>query len=134
MKLPITNNQLPIANYQLQIARNLSHKELILDSTTSPPIIITITSIFRNLSYKAILGHHWISSYCPEADLVVKSDDDFFVDLPMLRSIHASLMPPQCKAILYIYIYVWPNLVLGKTSYMYFQPSAFLRLPNLFFS
>jgi len=42
---------------------------------------------YRNLSYKAILGHHWISSYCPEADLVVKSDDDFFVDLPMLSEL-----------------------------------------------
>ena len=40
----------------------------------------------RNLSYKAILGHHWISHNCPEVDLVVKSDDDFFVDIPLLRS------------------------------------------------
>ena len=49
-------------------------------------------SLNRNLSYKAILGHHWISSFCPNADLVVKSDDDFFVDLPMLRHLHSSFI------------------------------------------
>ena len=42
-------------------------------------------SLIRNLSYKAILGHTWISEFCPEADLVVKADDDFMVDLPLLR-------------------------------------------------
>ena len=39
----------------------------------------------RNLSYKNVLGHYWVSTYCPAARLVVKLDDDFFVDLPMLR-------------------------------------------------
>ena len=58
-------------------------------------IITSTTTIIRNLSYKAILGHYWISSYCHEAELVVKSDDDFFVDLPMLRSLHASLISSQ---------------------------------------
>ena len=50
-------------------------------------VIFTIVTIVkaRNLSYKAILGHTWISEFCPEADLVVKSDDDFMVDLPLLR-------------------------------------------------
>ena len=50
-------------------------------------VIFTIVTIAkaRNLSYKAILGHTWISEFCPEADLVVKSDDDFMVDLPLLR-------------------------------------------------
>ena len=49
--------------------------------------IFTIVTIVkaRNLSYKAILGHTWISEFCPEADLVVKADDDFMVDLPLLR-------------------------------------------------
>ena len=53
-------------------------------------VIFTIVTIIkaRNLSYKAILGHTWISEFCPEADLVVKADDDFMVDLPLLRYIY----------------------------------------------
>ena len=54
--------------------------------------------LHRNLSYKAILGHHWISSYCPEADLVLKSDDDFFVDLHLLRyPIHPTISSYSSK-------------------------------------
>ena len=49
-------------------------------------------SLNRNLSYKAILGHLWISSNCPEADLVVKADDDFFIDIPLLRWPHPSIL------------------------------------------
>ena len=49
-------------------------------------------SLVRNLSYKAILGHLWISSNCPEADLVVKADDDFFIDIPLLRWPHPNIM------------------------------------------
>ena len=77
----LNNWQLPTAVSKSIHLRQQNLTTSIITITTS----ITIAIKSRNLSYKAILGHHWISSYCRDADLVVKSDDDFFVDLPMLR-------------------------------------------------
>ena len=36
---------------------------------------------YHNLSYKAILGNLWVSEFCNQAEFVVKTDDDMFVDL-----------------------------------------------------
>ena len=36
---------------------------------------------YHNLSYKAIMGYLWVAEFCSQADFVVKTDDDLFVDL-----------------------------------------------------
>ena len=36
---------------------------------------------YRNLSYKNILGKLWASQFCAQAEFIVKTDDDQFVDL-----------------------------------------------------
>jgi hypothetical protein len=36
---------------------------------------------YRNLSYKNILGKHWAAIYCKQAEFVIKTDDDVFVDM-----------------------------------------------------
>ena len=36
---------------------------------------------YHNLSYKAIMGNLWVSEFCEQAEFVVKTDDDQFVDL-----------------------------------------------------
>ena len=36
---------------------------------------------YHNLSYKAIMGHLWVSEFCDQAEFVVKTDDDVFIDL-----------------------------------------------------
>ena len=36
---------------------------------------------YHNLSYKAIMGNLWVSEFCEQAEFVVKTDDDMFVDL-----------------------------------------------------
>ena len=36
---------------------------------------------YHNLSYKAIMGHLWVSEFCDHAEFVVKTDDDMFIDL-----------------------------------------------------
>ena len=36
---------------------------------------------YRNLSYKNVFGKLWVSNFCEQADFVVKTDDDMFVDL-----------------------------------------------------
>ena len=36
---------------------------------------------YHNLSYKSIMGKLWVSEFCEQADFVVKTDDDMFIDL-----------------------------------------------------
>ena len=36
---------------------------------------------YRNLSYKNIMGNLWVSQFCEQAQFVVKTDDDQYVDL-----------------------------------------------------
>ncbi|XP_023337865.1 beta-1,3-galactosyltransferase 2 isoform X2 [Eurytemora carolleeae] len=36
---------------------------------------------YRNLSYKNIMGNLWVSQFCEQAEFVIKTDDDMFVDL-----------------------------------------------------
>ena len=36
---------------------------------------------YHNLSYKASMGNFWVSEFCEQAEFVVKTDDDWFVDL-----------------------------------------------------
>ena len=36
---------------------------------------------YRNLSYKSIFGKLWVSEFCEQAEFVVKTDDDMFIDL-----------------------------------------------------
>ena len=36
---------------------------------------------YHNLSYKAIMGNLWVSEFCEQAEFVVKTDDDIFVDM-----------------------------------------------------
>ena len=36
---------------------------------------------YHNLSYKAIMGNLWVAEFCSQAEFVVKTDDDMYVDL-----------------------------------------------------
>ena len=36
---------------------------------------------YYNLSYKAIMGNLWVAEFCSQAQFVVKTDDDMYVDL-----------------------------------------------------
>ena len=40
---------------------------------------------YHNLSYKAIMGNLWVSEFCDQAEFVVKTDDDMFIDLYEVR-------------------------------------------------
>ena len=39
------------------------------------------TDTYANLSYKNIMGKLWVSNFCEQAEFVVKTDDDMYVDL-----------------------------------------------------
>lgn len=36
---------------------------------------------YYNLTYKSVMGHLWVSQFCRQAEFVVKTDDDIYVDL-----------------------------------------------------
>ena len=44
----------------------------------------TFIDSYRNLTYKAIAGCKWTSTYCKSAKLILKADDDMVIDIFML--------------------------------------------------
>lgn len=36
---------------------------------------------YYNLSYKHVMGYKWVLTFCPNADFVLKVDDDIFLDI-----------------------------------------------------
>ena len=36
---------------------------------------------YHNLSYKNLMGKLWVSEFCQQAEFVIKTDDDSYVDL-----------------------------------------------------
>ena len=47
---------------------------------------------YRNMSYKNLLGLRWVSDYCPQAKLIVKTDDDYFVDIYGIHHLSKALL------------------------------------------
>ncbi|XP_060074184.1 lactosylceramide 1,3-N-acetyl-beta-D-glucosaminyltransferase-like [Ylistrum balloti] len=43
---------------------------------------------YHNLTHKGVLAYRWISEYCPDADLIVKVDDDMFVNIFLLLEVY----------------------------------------------
>jgi len=39
------------------------------------------TDSYHNLSYKSVFGKLWVGTFCEQAEFVVKTDDDMFIDL-----------------------------------------------------
>ncbi len=53
---------------------------------------------YRNLSRKSIMAYDWLSTYCQEADLVVKTDDDVVVDIFKLTDELGKLTPDKIES------------------------------------
>ena len=47
---------------------------------------------YRNMSYKNLLGLTWVSQICPQAKLIVKTDDDYFVDIYGIHHLSKELL------------------------------------------
>jgi hypothetical protein len=41
----------------------------------------TFMDTYRNLTYKNIMGKLWITQFCKQAEFVIKTDDDTYIDL-----------------------------------------------------
>lgn len=50
---------------------------------------------YRNLTRKAIMAYEWLSSFCMEAQLVVKTDDDVLVNIFKLTEDLAAFTPTE---------------------------------------
>lgn len=50
---------------------------------------------YRNLTLKTIMAYEWLSSYCSHAQIVVKTDDDVFVNIFKLTEVLAAWTPAE---------------------------------------
>lgn len=53
---------------------------------------------YRNLSRKSVMAYDWLSTYCSQADLVVKTDDDVMVDIFKLTAELSKWTPDALKS------------------------------------
>lgn len=57
-------------------------KQLVLESKVYLDIIQgNFIDSYRNLTYKNVMGLHWVQNYCSHAKFVVKVDDDTMIDI-----------------------------------------------------
>jgi hypothetical protein len=47
---------------------------------------------YHNLTYKHAMGLRWGVQFCPQAQMLIKLDDDIVVDLPRLLAIASPLL------------------------------------------
>ena len=53
-------------------SENAKHKDLIMGN---------FKDSYRNLTYKSIMGLHWVTNYCDKTRFVLKTDDDVMVNI-----------------------------------------------------
>ena len=47
-------------------------------------ILFFFQDTYQNLTIKTVMGLKWMSIFCPKAKYVLKTDDDIFVNIPLL--------------------------------------------------
>ncbi|XP_050390077.1 UDP-GalNAc:beta-1,3-N-acetylgalactosaminyltransferase 1-like [Patella vulgata] len=48
---------------------------------------------YHNLTYKAVMGLHWVSHYCPDVEYVIKTDDDVMFDMwRFIKQVYANIL------------------------------------------
>lgn len=59
-----------------------------------------ILDTYANLSRKVLLGLHWVSSFCPDAQYILKADEDTFVNLPKLLQVLFETRHPSYQGVI----------------------------------
>jgi len=83
---------------------------------------------YRNLTYKGIMGLKWISTYCRNAQFVLKSDDDIFINIfslvTHLQRLSAQKKKPLSELLLCL---VWYRMKVmrDRRSKWYLSPKEF---------
>lgn len=73
----------------------------------------TFIDSYRNLTYKHAMGLRWVTTACPSADFILKTDDDVFVNTAYLESYlptlphHQLILCPLIKDLLVQRSYRW---------------------------
>ena len=60
------------------VSENSQHRDLVQGG---------FTDTYANLSYKTVMGAVWVGQFCPQAEFMVKTDDDMFVDVWALHRV-----------------------------------------------
>ena len=55
-----------------------------------------IEEIYQNLTSKTVMGYTWMRKHCPDADYVMKTDDDIYVNTPALLNYLEQNEQPHC--------------------------------------
>lgn len=74
--LKYTSNNTASVRYAFLLGKN----ELPIDEFGTKNFVDT----YHNLTYKTIMGFRWATKYCPNAQFVMKVDDDMWVNVPQL--------------------------------------------------
>ena len=74
--------------------------ELLAESDTYRDLAITDNvDVYNNLTLKTIAAFDWARRFCPEADFLLKTDDDMFIQikrlLALIRGLRASTASPN---------------------------------------
>jgi hypothetical protein len=82
---------------------------------------------YRNLTYKAIAGLKWVSSYCKQAVYVLKTDDDILVNIEALLTHLRGNIQPQHGTQRLIMCNQWLRMKVlrDKNSKWYIPPEDF---------
>ncbi|XP_075471638.1 beta-1,3-galactosyltransferase 2-like [Ascaphus truei] len=79
---------------------------------------------YRNLTIKTIMGMEWVSTYCPHANYVMKTDTDMFVNTEHLLNLLRPDLPPKHNYITgFLIKHDYPHR--HKESKWYMPPSLY---------
>ena len=59
-----------------------------------------IEEIYQNLTSKTVMGYTWMRKHCPDADYVMKTDDNMYVNTPALLKYLGQNEQPHCPQII----------------------------------
>ncbi|XP_037048223.1 beta-1,3-galactosyltransferase 5-like isoform X2 [Bradysia coprophila] len=87
-------------------------------------IIGDFVDTYRNLSRKSIMAYDWLVSYCHEADIVVKTDDDVMVNIFKLTE-ELGLWPQKIPLNIWCAVHFNEMLNRTETSPYYVSPEEY---------
>ncbi|KAJ6635719.1 Beta-1,3-galactosyltransferase 1 [Pseudolycoriella hygida] len=85
-----------------------------------------LTDTYRNLSRKSVMAYDWLVSFCQEADFVVKTDDDVFVDVFKLTAELSRWTPDVAKSFnFWCAVHSMETVDRNKKSIYYISPDEY---------
>ncbi|XP_055687215.1 beta-1,3-galactosyltransferase 5-like [Lutzomyia longipalpis] len=78
---------------------------------------------YKNLTYKHIMAMKWATEFCPEAEFIFKSDDDIFVNTPLILKFIQKLR--NRKDLIFCHISWGPPVIRDKNSKWYVSPEEY---------